>query len=123
MKKHTMKRKTKSARPEAVEPFLDEELTEEHAHVRADSEEPAAGDALGVYLQQMASIPMLNRRQELELENTDVGASDEAPVRITALLGLFFSLGVMLILVGIFGGMYDWVAAGWQYRALGRRAG
>ncbi len=66
MNKHT-KRKTKSGRPEAVEPFLDEEWTEEHAHVPADGEEPAAGDALGVYLQQMAAIPMLNRRQELEL--------------------------------------------------------
>jgi RNA polymerase primary sigma factor len=67
MNKHTTKRKMKSARPEAVEPFLDEEMAEDRAHVPTEDDGPAAGDALGLYLQQMAAIPMLNRRQELEL--------------------------------------------------------
>jgi uncharacterized protein YhaN len=59
------------------------------------------------------------RRQELEVDSTDLGTSEEAPLRITALLGLFFSLGVMLILIGVFGGMYEWVANSWAYVMFG----
>src|SRR6185503_8005380 len=55
------------------------------------------------------------RRQELEVDSSDLGTSEEAPLRITALLGLFFSVGTMLILIGVFGGMYEWVTNGWMY--------
>jgi hypothetical protein len=65
-------------------------------------------------------IDKLNRRrQELEVDTGDIGSSDEAPIRITALLGLFFSLGVMLILIGIFGGMYDWISGASQWTIFG----
>ena len=59
------------------------------------------------------------RRQELEVDSGDLGASEEAPLRISALLGLFFSLGVMLVLIGIFGGMYNWVGSSWVYVMFG----
>jgi hypothetical protein len=59
------------------------------------------------------------RRQELEVDSTDLGTSEEAPLRITALLGVFFSLGVMLILIGVFGGMYEWVGNSWLYVMFG----
>src|SRR3954451_2589491 len=62
---------------------------------------------------------LTRRRQELEVDTGDVGAAEEAPIRITALLGLFFSLGVMLILVGIFGGMYNWIPGAWQWTMFG----
>jgi uncharacterized protein YhaN len=62
---------------------------------------------------------LTRRRQELEVDSSDVGTSEEAPLRITALLGTFFSLGIMLILIGIFGGMYDWVASAWQWTMFG----
>jgi hypothetical protein len=62
---------------------------------------------------------LTRRRQELEVDTGDLGTSEEAPLRITALLGLFFSLGVMLILIGLFGGMYDWVAGAWQWTMFG----
>jgi uncharacterized protein YhaN len=62
---------------------------------------------------------LTRRRQELEVDSSDLGTSEEAPLRITALLGLFFSLGIMLILIGIFGGMYQWVASGWQWTMFG----
>jgi uncharacterized protein YhaN len=62
---------------------------------------------------------LTRRRQELEVDSSDLGTSEEAPLRITALLGLFFSLGIMLILIGIFGGMYEWVVSGWQWTMFG----
>src|SRR5262245_8140304 len=62
---------------------------------------------------------LTRRRQELEVDSSDIGTSEEAPLRITALLGLFFSVGIMLILIGIFGGMYDWVTSGWQWTMFG----
>src|SRR5207237_9666326 len=62
---------------------------------------------------------LTRRRQELEVDTGDLGTSEEAPLRITALLGLFFSLGIMLILVGIFGGMYDWIGGAWQWTMFG----
>jgi uncharacterized protein YhaN len=63
---------------------------------------------------------LTRRRQELEVDTAgDVGTSEDAPVRVTALLGLFFSLGVMLILIGIFGGLYEWVATSWQWTMFG----
>lgn len=62
---------------------------------------------------------LTRRRQELEVDTGDIGSSDEAPLRITALLGLFFSLGVMLIFIGIFGGMYGWIAGASQWTIFG----
>jgi uncharacterized protein YhaN len=62
---------------------------------------------------------LTRRRQELEVDSSDVGTSEEAPLRVTALLGLFFALGIMLILVGIFGGMYEWVTGAWQWTMFG----
>ncbi|MBW8884752.1 MAG: hypothetical protein JF612_08255, partial [Planctomycetia bacterium] len=62
---------------------------------------------------------LTRRRQELEVDTGDLGTSEEAPLRITALLGLFFSLGIMLILFGIFGGMYNWVIGAWQWTMFG----
>ncbi len=62
---------------------------------------------------------LTRRRQELEVDSGDIGSSEEAPIRITALLGLFFSLGVMLILIGIFGGMYEWIDGAWQWTMFG----
>lgn len=62
---------------------------------------------------------LTRRRQELEVECTELAPADEAPLRLVALLGLFFSLGVMLVLVGIFGGMYGWVSSGWQWTLFG----
>jgi uncharacterized protein YhaN len=62
---------------------------------------------------------LTRRRQELEVDTGDIGSAEEAPIRITALLGLFFSLGVMLVLVGIFGGMYDWITGAWQWTMFG----
>lgn len=62
---------------------------------------------------------LTRRRQELEVESTELAPAEEAPLRLVALLGLFFSLGVMLVLIGIFGGMYGWVASGWQWTLFG----
>jgi len=62
---------------------------------------------------------LTRRRQELEVECTELAPAEEAPLRLVALLGLFFSLGVMLVLIGIFGGMYGWVSSGWQWTLFG----
>lgn len=62
---------------------------------------------------------LTRRRQELEVECSELAPTDEAPLRLVALLGLFFSLGVMLVLIGIFGGLYGWVSSGWQWTLFG----
>lgn len=46
---------------------LDEQDGEETASAAAAEEEASASDPFGLYLEQMGSIPMLNRQQELEL--------------------------------------------------------
>jgi uncharacterized protein YhaN len=87
---------------------------------RAIQEAGSKASLLRKRIQMEARIDTLTRRrQELEVDTGDLGTAEEAPIRITALLGLFFSLGIMLILIGIFGGMYEWVAGAWQWTMFG----
>lgn len=52
--------------PEGVDDVLDEEMVEQ-VEASASEETLSADDALGLYLQQMGSVPLLNREEELEL--------------------------------------------------------
>src|SRR6185503_15651319 len=54
---------------------------------------------------------LARRREELEFDGEEMQEFTELPVRITAALGVFFSGGVMLLLLGIFGWAYNWVAS------------
>jgi uncharacterized protein YhaN len=62
---------------------------------------------------------LTRRRQELEVDTSDIGTYEESPLRITALVGLFFSLGVMFILIGTIGSWYNFVSSGWMYSMFG----
>ena len=62
---------------------------------------------------------LTRRRAELEVDSGELGSYEDAPVRVTALVGIFFALGVMLILIGTVGWGYGYVAAGWPYWMLG----
>ena len=49
-------------------------------------------------------LDQLNRRlEELDFDNSEISAFEETPMRVTALIGAVFSIGVMLFLVGVFG--------------------
>jgi uncharacterized protein YhaN len=62
---------------------------------------------------------LTRRRQELEVENGDFGAYDDVPLRVTALVGLFFALGIMFMLMGTVGAWYDYISSGWPYAMFG----
>jgi uncharacterized protein YhaN len=59
------------------------------------------------------------RRAELQVDSGELGSYEDAPLRVTALVGTFFSLGVMLILIGTVGWGYGYVLSGWPYWMLG----
>ena len=62
---------------------------------------------------------LTRRRAELEVDSGELGSYEDAPLRVTALVGVFFALGVMLILIGTVGWGYGYVASGWPYWMLG----
>ena len=59
------------------------------------------------------------RREELKFDSEELHQYDEAPVRITALLGLVFAVGVALLLFGLVGGSVNWVSSGWPWAMFG----
>ncbi|MEX2176712.1 MAG: AAA family ATPase [Pirellulaceae bacterium] len=59
------------------------------------------------------------RRTELEFDSDELHTFDETPVRITALVGAFFSIGVALVLFGAIGGTNNWVTSGWPWAMFG----
>jgi uncharacterized protein YhaN len=59
------------------------------------------------------------RRKELEFDSDELHAFEETPVRVTALIGVFFSLGVALVLFGLIGGTNHWVESGWPWAMFG----
>ncbi len=62
---------------------------------------------------------LTRRRAELEVDSGELGSYEDAPLRVTALVGIFFALGVMMILIGTVGWGYGYVSAGWPYWMLG----
>ncbi len=62
---------------------------------------------------------LARRREELEFEGEEMQEFTELPVRITAALGLIFSAGVMLLLIGMFGGWNNWVSSSGPYLLFG----
>ncbi len=52
------------------------------------------------------------RRQELEFDSDELHSFDETPVRVTALIGAAFAVGVAICLFGLFGASQNWVASG-----------
>src|SRR5262245_32734956 len=62
---------------------------------------------------------LTRRRAELEVDSGELGSYEDAPLRVTALVGIFFALGILLILIGTVGWGYGYVAAGWPYWMLG----
>jgi uncharacterized protein YhaN len=52
------------------------------------------------------------RRQELEFDSDELHTFDETPVRVTALIGAAFAIGVAICLFGLFGASQNWVASG-----------
>jgi uncharacterized protein YhaN len=52
------------------------------------------------------------RRQELEFDSDELHAFDETPVRVTALIGAAFAMGVAICLFGLFGASQNWIASG-----------
>ena len=59
------------------------------------------------------------RRQELQFDNDELHNFDETPLRITALIGTFFAIGIALVLFGVIGGTNSWVASGWPWTMFG----
>jgi len=62
---------------------------------------------------------LARRREELEFEGEEMQEYTELPVRITAALGLIFSAGVMLLLIGMVGGWNNWVSSSGPYLLFG----
>ena len=62
---------------------------------------------------------LARRREELEFEGEEMQEFTELPVRITAALGLVFSAGVMLLLIGMVGGWNNWVSSSGPYLLFG----
>jgi uncharacterized protein YhaN len=52
------------------------------------------------------------RRQELEFDSDELHSFDETPVRVTALIGAAFAVGVAICLFGLFGASQNWIASG-----------
>ncbi len=52
------------------------------------------------------------RRQELEFDSDELHSFDETPVRVTALIGAAFAVGVAICLFGLFGTSQNWIASG-----------
>ena len=52
------------------------------------------------------------RRQELEFDSDELQSFDETPVRVTALIGAAFAMGVAICLFGLFGASQNWIASG-----------
>ena len=59
------------------------------------------------------------RREELEFDSDELHSYEHAPMRITALMGLVFSVGIALILFGIFGGLNNWIDSGVPWAMFG----
>jgi uncharacterized protein YhaN len=58
-------------------------------------------------------IDQLNRRrEELEFDSDELHSFDETPLRVTALIGAVFAIGVAIGLFGLFGPSQHWVASG-----------
>jgi uncharacterized protein YhaN len=62
---------------------------------------------------------LTRRRQELEVDTGEVTTYEDAPLRVTALVGVFFAVGVMLVGLGTIGAMNNFVVNGWPYAMFG----
>ncbi|HZL91398.1 MAG TPA: AAA family ATPase [Pirellulaceae bacterium] len=62
---------------------------------------------------------LARRREELEFAGDEMQEFDGLPLRYTVALGMVFSLGVMLLLIGLVGGWNGWFASSMPYWLFG----
>ena len=62
---------------------------------------------------------LARRREELEFTGDEMHQFDGLPLRYTVALGMVFSLGIMLLLVGLVGGWNNWIASSMPYWLFG----
>lgn len=54
---------------------------------------------------------LARRREELEFTGDEMQEFDGLPLRYTVAFGMFFSFGIMLLLIGLVGGTYGWIGS------------
>jgi uncharacterized protein YhaN len=62
---------------------------------------------------------LTRRRQEMQFDSDELHEYQATPLRVTALIGVFFAVGVAVGLFGLVGGACGWTPNGWMYFMLG----
>ena len=62
---------------------------------------------------------LTRRRQEMQFDSDELHEYQATPLRVTALIGVFFAVGVAVALFGLVGGACGWTGNGWMYFMLG----
>ena len=62
---------------------------------------------------------LARRREDLEFTGDEMHQYDGLPVRYTLALGMVFSLGFLLLSIGVFGSIYNWIESSMPYFLFG----
>lgn len=62
---------------------------------------------------------LARRREELEFTGDEMQEFDGLPLRYTVALGMVFSLGFLLLSIGVFGSVYNWIPSSTPYFLFG----